>query len=150
MSLFVIGHTNTLTEYDSQIANGCIRPSVRECACLLSCSVVSDSLQPVKCSLVGSSVHGILQARILEWAAIPFSSGSYWPRDRSQSPALPADSLPSEPPGKPQWEKSRNQNSSRLVTSLFKTTVFVLRKKCFFSEICLCVCVYFCLFVFEF
>ena len=31
---------------------------------------------PVDCSLVGSSVHGILQARILEWVAISFSRGS--------------------------------------------------------------------------
>ena len=33
------------------------------------------------CSLSGSTVHGILQARILEWIAIPFSRGSSWPRD---------------------------------------------------------------------
>ena len=33
------------------------------------------------CSLPGSSVHEILQARILEWVAIPFSRGSSWPRD---------------------------------------------------------------------
>ena len=31
----------------------------------------------------GSSIHGILQARILEWVAIPFSRGSSWPRDRT-------------------------------------------------------------------
>ena len=36
---------------------------------------------PMDCSLPGSSVHGILQARILEWVAIPFSRGSSWPRD---------------------------------------------------------------------
>ena len=36
---------------------------------------------PMNCSLPGSSVHGILQARILEWVAIPFSGRSYWPRD---------------------------------------------------------------------
>ena len=36
------------------------------------------------CSPPGSSVYGILQARILEWVAIPFSRGSYWPRDRTQ------------------------------------------------------------------
>ena len=35
---------------------------------------------PMDCSLPGSSVHGILQARILEWIAIPFSRGSTWPR----------------------------------------------------------------------
>ena len=31
-----------------------------------------------------SSVHGILQARLLEWVAIPFSKGSSWPRDRTR------------------------------------------------------------------
>ena len=36
---------------------------------------------PMDCSLPGSSVHGILQARILEWAAISFSRGSSQPRD---------------------------------------------------------------------
>ena len=36
------------------------------------------------CSPPGSSVHGILQARILEWVAISFSRGSSWPRDRTQ------------------------------------------------------------------
>ena len=45
------------------------------------CPTVSD---PVDCSPPGSSVHGILQARILEWVAIPFSRGSSWPRDWTQ------------------------------------------------------------------
>ena len=35
----------------------------------------------VDCSMPGSSVRGILQARILEWVAMPFSKGSSWPRD---------------------------------------------------------------------
>ena len=39
---------------------------------------------PMDCSLSGSSVHGILQARILEWVAISFSRGSSQPRDRTQ------------------------------------------------------------------
>ena len=39
---------------------------------------------PMDCSPPGSSVHGILQARILEWVAMPFSRGSSWPRDRTQ------------------------------------------------------------------
>ena len=58
----------------------------------------------------GSSVHGILQARILEWVPISFSRGSSQPRDRTQVsciagnlfPALPANSLPTEPTGSPQ------------------------------------------------
>ena len=39
---------------------------------------------PVDCSPPGSSVHGILQARILEWVAISFSRGSSQPKDRTQ------------------------------------------------------------------
>ena len=40
-----------------------------------------DFLWPMVYSLPGSSVHEILQARILEWVAISFSKGSSWPRD---------------------------------------------------------------------
>ena len=39
---------------------------------------------PVDCSLPTSSVRDILQARVLEWVAIPFSRGASWPRDWSQ------------------------------------------------------------------
>ena len=46
-----------------------------------SCPTLCD---PVDCSLPGSSVHGILQARTLEWVAISFSRGSSWPRDQTQ------------------------------------------------------------------
>ena len=35
--------------------------------------VVSDSSDPIDCSLPGSSVHGIFQARVLEWGAVAFS-----------------------------------------------------------------------------
>ena len=37
------------------------------------CSVMNDSFDPIDCNLLGYSVHGILQARILEWVAIFFS-----------------------------------------------------------------------------
>ena len=40
---------------------------------------------PVDYNQPGSSVHGILQARRLEWVAIPFSSGSSQPRDQTQA-----------------------------------------------------------------
>ena len=64
----------------------------------VSCSVMpyslwSHGLQP--------SVHEIFQARILEWVAISFSSGSSQPRNEPGSPALQADSLPTELQGKP-------------------------------------------------
>ena len=48
---------------------------------LINHSVVSDSLRPINYSLPGSSVHEISQAKILEWVAISFSSGSSQPRD---------------------------------------------------------------------
>ena len=55
-----------------------------ETVCVCVCgSVMSDSLQPIDCNPPGYSVHGILQARILEWVAIPFSKGSSQPRDRT-------------------------------------------------------------------
>ena len=44
---------------------------------------------------------GILQARILEWVAMPFSRVSYNTGIETRSPTLQVDSLPSEPPGKP-------------------------------------------------
>ena len=48
---------------------------------LLVAQSCPTSCDPMDCSLPGSSVHGILQARMLEWVAIPFSRGSSWPRD---------------------------------------------------------------------
>ena len=53
-------------------------PSFPSCSVTQSCPALCDSID---CSLPGSSVHGILQARILEWVAIPFSRGSSQPRD---------------------------------------------------------------------
>ena len=66
--------------------------------CLILCN-------PVDCSPPGSSVRGILQERILEWVAIPFSQGFPNPGIKPRSPTLQADSLPSEPPGKPQMNR---------------------------------------------
>ena len=63
-------------------------------SCLTLCN-------PTDCSPPGSSVHGVLETRILERVAMPFSRGSSSSRDRTWSPALQADSLLSEPPGKP-------------------------------------------------
>ena len=46
----------------------------------LPCPTLFD---PMDCSPLGSSVHGISQARILEWVAISYSRGSSWPRDQT-------------------------------------------------------------------
>ena len=60
-----------------------------------SCLILCD---PMDYSPLGSSVHGILQARILEWVAIFFSRNLPDPGIELGSPALQADSLSSEPP----------------------------------------------------
>ena len=63
----------------------------------------------------GSFVHGILQARILEWVAIPFTGDSN-PGIESRSPALQADSLQSEPRGKPTLTRVYvTEHSSRML-----------------------------------
>ena len=50
------------------------------CLVAKSCSTLCDLMD---CSLPGFSVHGLFQARILEWVAFPFSRGSSWPRDQT-------------------------------------------------------------------
>ena len=63
---------------------------------------------PVDCSPSGPSVHGIPQARILEWVAISFSKGSSQPRNWTRTLALQADSIPTELQGKPLIPKKGN------------------------------------------
>ena len=63
-----------------------------------SCLTLCD---PMDCSPPGSSVRGILQATTLEWVVIPSPGDLPDPRIEPGSPALQADSLASEPPGKP-------------------------------------------------
>ena len=51
--------------------------------CVYTYSVVSDFATPWACSPPGSSVHGIFQARMMEWVAISYSEGSSRPRDQT-------------------------------------------------------------------
>ena len=68
-------------------------------------SVVAQSCltlcYPMDCSPPGSSVHGIFQARILEWVARPSSRGSSEPGTEPRSPTMLVDSLLSELSGMP-------------------------------------------------
>ena len=68
------------------------------CLVAESCLTLCD---PMDCNLPGSSVHGILQAGILEWVATSFSRGSSPPRDRTRVSRIPGRHFTSEPPGKP-------------------------------------------------
>ena len=78
--------------------------SVCMCAVTQSYLTLCD---PLDWSPPGSSVHGISQARILQWAAVPFSRGSSLPRALdSANPHWQADSFPMVPPGKPGTDMS--------------------------------------------
>ena len=57
---------------------------VREAVCVLVTQLCLTLSNPIDCSSPGSSVLGILQARKLEWVAIPFSRRSSLPRDQTQ------------------------------------------------------------------
>ena len=65
---------------------------------LQSCPIQCD---PMDYSLPGSSVHGILQARLLEWVSMSFSRGSSQPRDWTQVSCIAGRFFTAEPPGKP-------------------------------------------------
>ena len=78
---------------------------------------------PTLCNLMnssppGSSVHGILQARTLEWAAIPFSSGSSWLRDWTRVSCIAGRFFTIWAPGKPNSLVKLNLQSSLLFASL--------------------------------
>ena len=65
-----------------------------------SCPTLCD---PMDCSILGSSVHGILHARILEWIVIPFSRNLPNPGTEPGAPALQADSLLLSHQGSPKY-----------------------------------------------
>ena len=72
--------------------------SESECEVAQSCPTLWDN---VNCSPPGSSVHGILQARILKRVSISFSRGYSWPRDRAHVSCIAGRCFTSEPPGEP-------------------------------------------------
>ena len=81
---------------------------------------VTQSCLPL-CDPMNCTVHGILQARILEWVAISFSRGSSQPR----SPALQVDSLPAEPQGKPHEDKTQGKLSDFSVYRYYLTLPYL-------------------------
>ena len=62
----IANHTKIIIVISMKVAQLCLTPC-----------------DPMGCRLPGSSVHRILQARILEWVAVPFSRGSSWPRSQT-------------------------------------------------------------------
>ena len=75
------------------------------CMCVCVCVLVAQSCLTLcglmDCNLPGSSVHGIFQARILEWVAILFSRRSSRPGIKPENPALAGGFFTTKPPEKP-------------------------------------------------
>ena len=68
----------------NRVLKSCVCVCVCLCVCVRARAPTRLTLcGPTDCGLPGSSVHGISQARILEWVAIPFSRGSSRPRDQT-------------------------------------------------------------------
>ena len=85
----------------------------------VSCSVMSDSLWFHGLSPPGFSFHGILQTKILEWVAVPFFRDLLDPGIKTRSSVLLADSLPSEPPGKPMVAYRLTEKKKGIYSILF-------------------------------
>ena len=67
-----------IKSYHSEVSQTMKKKKRKEKGCAQSCLSLCN---PMDCSPLGSSVHGIFQARILEWGAISYSRRSSWPRD---------------------------------------------------------------------
>ena len=83
--------------------------------CRLSCFSCVTFYDPVACSSPGSSVHRILQARILQWVAISFSRWSFQPRDQTCLLCLlhwQVGSLPLAPPDTRTHNNNNNNNNN--------------------------------------
>ena len=81
---FHLGHHRALGRIPSAIQQVLASYLFYMCMCaklLQSCLTLCD---PMDCSPPGPNVHGVFQARILKWVAMPFSRGSSWSRDRTQ------------------------------------------------------------------
>ena len=129
MECWGIQRTEVTSSWSSHYRQGHSRLQMHRCCCLVakSCPILCH---PMDCSLPDSSVHGILQARILEWVAIPFSRGSSRPRIEPESPALAGGFFATEPPGKP-------TNTPYSPQSLFAPTFhqFFLTKRAYFLAV---------------
>ena len=80
-----------------------------------------------------AAVDGILQARILEWVAVPFSRGSSQPRDWTQVSLITGGFLPSETPGKP-WSRPMPVSFAFLKNTIYVVSLLSITLKIFSDE----------------
>ena len=87
-----------------------------------SCPTLCD---PMDCSLLGSSVHGILQARILEWVGVFSSKGSSQPRNRTHISCSAGRFFTAEPWGKPMKPHVPREVASNYCLALYKISLLL-------------------------
>ena len=105
------------------------QPPMYPCVCVCTqgcCSVAQPCptlCNPMDCGPPGSSVHGILQARTLEWVAMPSSRGSSRPRDRTHISCVAGGSFTTLPPFMPKSRLPTNilLNSEKLEASSLRS-----------------------------
>ena len=92
-----------------------------DCYCYLVAKLCPTLCNPMDCSPPGSSVHGIFQARILEWVAISFSKVSSGPGTEPVSPSLAGRFFATEPPGQaPKLDRFHNFDLKQLYIFLLR------------------------------
>ena len=79
----ILLHVKFKSRENEEIAQVPTKGNVCVCVCVLVAQLCPTLCNPMDCSLPGSSVHGIPQARIPEWVAISYSRGSSPPRDQT-------------------------------------------------------------------
>ena len=89
------------------------------CLCCVCCLVTQSALcNPTDCSPPGSSVHGLLQTRVLEWVAMPSSRGSSPPRDWTQVSHTTGGFFAIWATREPLWANAQNVNYTSLSVAL--------------------------------
>ena len=95
----------------------------------------------ILCDPIDYTVHGILQATVLEWVAFPFSRGSSQPRNRTQVSCIAGEFFTSWATRKvtlPDWEQKKGHK--RTVTENQNSKCYLLTLKCNYSNgVCLCI-----------
>ena len=102
--------------------------------CTLSCFSCVQLCNSVNCSPPGSSVHGILQARIVKWIVMPSSGGFSWPRDRTHISCIPWVLIPN-------WSrticlKKKKKESMNLLLSFSFSPALPLPSVWYFPTLC--------------
>jgi len=91
---------------------------------------MSNSCDPMDCSPPGSSIHGISQARILEWGATAFSRGSSQSRDRTHISCIAGGFFTTEPPGKSEFTAAGEVNPKTCLLSKNLSCLRIYSARC--------------------